>query len=187
MINNSLIANIIIVILILSIIIVTAEDEEGSEDWTGDDGEFIIWPEGEPYHGEWNNEIIPVSGGGTDSPLTYNDHDFEVEEYATSGLIVVDNFQILGFEDVDIKLFGAALDDNGDRVVVATSTSTDPEEIIYLDGTPDPIRLDDFDKGGNGTWTLRVYNVFSATIAATYDATIDIYYEGAEIYISEED
>jgi len=179
-------ANLIIVAILLSLIVATAEDDEG-DDWEGGSGPSIIWPSDEPYHGEWDNEIILGSGGGSDLPFTYNDYDFEVNEYATSGILIVGNFTNVIMEDVDIILYGAAVDDNGDRRVIATSESTDPQERIDLDGSPDPERNDDFDRGETGTWTLRVRNWASMTIAVMYDVDIDIYYHGAEFYISEED
>lgn len=185
--KTRLTANIIVIIILLSLIIATAEEDEEKDNNDWDDGVTIIWPASETYHVEWNNQIIPVSGGIIDAEPAYNDHDFEVNDYATGGVIIVDNFQRVGVEDVDIYLFGANVDDNGDRVEVARSTTSDPEEKIVIEGTPDPIRVDDFEKGGNGTWTLRVFNFISPTIAVMYDAKVDIYYDGAEYHYSEED
>jgi hypothetical protein len=172
-----LIANIIIVIILLSLIVATAEEDQSS-DRDDDDGSgiTIIWPAAETYHEEWNNEFIPASGGGTGTTGTYNDHEFQVDEFATGGVIVVNNFQRFGIEDIDIELYGA----NGS--LIGESKSSDPEEKIIIEGTPDPIRNDDFDRGGTGTWVLRVHNWISPTVGVVYDASVDIYYDGAEYH-----
>ena len=173
-----LIANIVIIIILLSLIVATAEEDEESDDNDWDEGETIVWPASETYHQEWNNQVIPISGGGTETGPSYNDHEFEVDDYATGGVIIVNNFQRLGIEDIDIELFGV------DGNLVGESKSSDSEEKIIIEGTPDPIRNDDFDRGGNGTWTLRVHNWVSPTVAVMYDASVDIYYDGAEYHSS---
>lgn len=182
------IANIVIVAILLSIIFIDADlGEEDDENDSGESGYTIIWPSADPLHEEWNGEILLAPGGGSNIPFTYRDYDFQVNDYATSGLIVVSGYKKGLEEDVDIELYGAELDDNGNRRQIATSASNTPEEVIELVGTPDPYDLDDFFMGGNGTWTLRVKNYASVYGAVEYDIVLDIYYDGAEAYISEED
>lgn len=182
--RTGFIIHIVVISILLAVIVWDAEANSSSskgkeEPYTG---EVIIWPPGEPYHEEHHGDIILAAGGGADIPFTYRDYDFEVKPNATRGVIVCGNFTTGGvvqtsMEDIDIVLYGATTDAQGNRRVVATSASASATETIILKGTPDPNRIDDFDKGGVGTWTLRVRNY--AGVAVTYDLTIDIYYDGA--------
>ena len=179
--KNGLIVHIAVIFILLTLIIWNSQINSSSDDRSEKpySGEVIIWPPDEPYHEEHHGDTIPIPGGGADIPGTFRDYDFEVKANATKGVIICGNFSLTGAEDVDIKLFGAITDEDGNRRVVATSASANPTETILLTGTPNPNRIDDFDRGGVGTWTLRVYNYASPTLMVSYDLTIDIYYEGA--------
>jgi len=179
--RTGFIIHIVVISILLAVIVWDAEANSSSDEGNKNHytGLVIIWPPDEPYHEEHHGDTILVPGGGEDIPGTYRDYDFEVKPNATRGVIVCGNFSQTDMEDVDIKLFGAATDAQGNRRVVATSASGNPTETIILKGTPDPNRIDDFDKGGVGTWTLRVYDYASPTGMVSYDLTIDIYYDGA--------